>query len=356
VTRSKTVSAVLVRDARVRSATKTMRQSAFTRLALYSAVLLACAHHGVELLARVQDMAKWQQVAVMQRAVELVSAEHPTKPGFMLNFPFAPLCTAKDLRGTIKTWYANMCERGSVADDHVNKSGRPVKVQLPEPVKALILHTIADNLFLTLKDMAAHPSIAPILKVYDCTISYVIRRLRAAGHSVSKCMTLEYKYELTAEVLEKRVQHSKVCSVLFKQPMNSDLAPGLLVEDCVIWIDQKCQYIKPDASLKLWGLSDTQERIGHGGTLAREMIASHKLRLVRLPACQCLHMQHGCCLLLATLPLSHSCPLIYVLPTCMPPCCTEEVQRLEDLLLRRCQRQDRCPAHQADERLSSLQE
>jgi hypothetical protein len=107
---------------------------------------------------------------------------------------------------------------------------------------------------------------------------YLLDQLRADGYPVDKCILMEYKAELTPDIKEKRMQHARMKAAIFNGP----IAPGLSLKlgYCVVWVDQKCLYIKPDRNLKLWGLSDPEQRKQFGGSEKYELIASHKLRQV----------------------------------------------------------------------------
>lgn len=267
--------------ATVSRAAKWARTDGFLRLAFYSAICYAIAQCvGGPLPASVSELTRTQQTTVMNFATMQLTTEHPNKPGFLLYYPYATLPAVSDVRATAKKWFETVQRRGTLADGHTGKSGRPCKVSLTAAAKDIVLRTIATNLFLTLKDMASHRCIAPILKAYDISITYLVNRLRTEGYPIDKCMTMEYKHELTPELRKLRVERARFLQLLFQTPVAPELSLGYVASDCVVWIDQKCLYIKPSENIKLWSLSDAGQRIGYGGSAGRDLIASHKLRMV----------------------------------------------------------------------------
>lgn len=120
--------------------------------------------------------------ATLKRATtmarQLLQAECPTKPGYMLLCPLVPVIKDANLRESMWRWLRWSVTIGDVSDHKVQQCGASAHVNfavsdLDDCIAALVTHH-----YFSKADMANNPTIKHVMKQYDCTSEYLWRHLK----------------------------------------------------------------------------------------------------------------------------------------------------------------------------------
>ena len=119
--------------------------------------------------------------------------------------------------------------------------------------------------------------IAKTLRRYDCTMDYLLSRMKRYEPHLGKCLTVELKRLLSKKQRQARVTYCETMLEFYKTP---HVRPWL--GNCqaypehyfIIYIDQKKLYCSPPANKKCWSVAGKRRRYVlydglHGNSLVK---------------------------------------------------------------------------------------